>query len=64
MAEATQLAVIVGATGSMGEVICERQQRAGRAVIAVAQTSLPGQPCRWTMAAGAAYRDRAGAAIA
>jgi len=29
MAEATQLVVIVGATGSTGKVICERLQRAG-----------------------------------
>ncbi|HTT80434.1 MAG TPA: hypothetical protein VMF86_12220 [Stellaceae bacterium] len=60
MAEATQLVVIVGATGT----ICERLQRTGLAVIAVGQTSLPDQPCRWTIGAGAAYRDGAGAAIA
>lgn len=35
MAEATQSAVVVGATGSMGKVISERLQRAGLAVIAV-----------------------------
>ena len=64
MAEATQLVVIVGATGSTGKVICERLQRTGLAVIAVGQTSLPDQPCRWTIGAGAAYRDGVGAAIA